>query len=346
MSDAVLRFENVTRRRGSRAVVDDMSFTIGTCETLCLLGPSGCGKTTCLRLAAGIDRPDSGRIYIDGVCVSDSRFQTPPESRGIGFLFQDYALFPHLTIAANIGFGVRSGISRKSIVDEMLERVDLVGRADDYPQMLSGGEQQRAALARTLAARPKIVLMDEPFASLDPQLRDEMRDFVKSLLSEAETSALIVTHDPNDAMRIATRIAVQSEGRLLQLAAPEDVYQHPSARAVAEVFGALNTWRGEVRNNTLTAPFGQIAYDCPDGVYHAVVRPSDIYCSDGAVSFDADVQDVRRIGADWLVDLRLLDGTLWSARVRAPLMPLLGVCKFSIADRAIMLFDTEDNFRR
>ena len=347
MSTSLLRFENVSRHFDIRTAVDNVSFEIAPQETLCLLGPSGCGKTTCLRLAAGIDAPSSGRIYIDDKCVSDAHSMSPPESRGIGFLFQDYALFPHLTIAQNIGFGLRRlrRKARLAIIDEMLTRVGLRDYAQAYPHTLSGGEQQRAALARALAPRPRLILMDEPFASLDPQLRDDMRDFVKSLLCEMAASALIVTHDSADAMRLATRIAIQNRGRLIQIDTPEQVYTKPASRAVAQIFSTLNEWKTTLRDGIMSSPIGDLPCTYDDGTYCAAVRVSDIYSGvprSDDFGFEAHISMIRRIGASWLATLRLADGTQWSAHLDGRTVPNLGPQKFSIARAVIMLFKGEN----
>lgn len=217
MSEQALRFVDVSCRFGADIVVDKVSFDIAQGEIVCLLGPSGCGKTTSLRLAGGMEALSGGEIWLQGECVATPLHASPPESRRIGFLFQDFALFPHLSVADNISFGIRhfSKQEKQARVAMLLEEVGLQGFDDKFPDTLSGGEQQRAALARALAPAPKLVLMDEPFSSLDPQLRDQMRDLTLRLLKQSQAAGLIVTHDAADALRMADRIAVQNHGRLI-----------------------------------------------------------------------------------------------------------------------------------
>ena len=188
-----LSFRNVSCSFDGQKVVDDVSFDIAEGEIVCLLGPSGCGKTTSLRLAAGMEAPSGGEIYLGETCVSSASHVAPPETRGIGFLFQDFALFPHLSVLDNVTFGLHDmpDNKKKARALELLKAVGLSGFADAFPSTLSGGEQQRAALARAMAPRPKLVLMDEPFSNLDPQLRDQMRDLTLRLLKENRAAGLI-----------------------------------------------------------------------------------------------------------------------------------------------------------
>ena len=239
-----LSFRNVSCRFDGADVVDGVSFDIQAGEIICLLGPSGCGKTTSLRLAAGMEVPSGGEIYLAGECVSTPQDVAPPEARGIGFLFQDFALFPHLSVYENVTFGLGHlpKEEQKARALELLNAVGLSGFASKYPNILSGGEQQRAALARAMAAKPKLVLMDEPFSNLDPQLRDQMRDLTLRLLRENGAAGLIVTHDAADALRMADRIAVQNKGQILQMDTPEAIYQNPVDLHVAAMFGPLNIW--------------------------------------------------------------------------------------------------------
>ncbi|NHX27294.1 ABC transporter ATP-binding protein, partial [Escherichia coli] len=192
------------RRFGGRTVVDDVSLRVMPGQVTCLLGPSGCGKSTTLRIIAGVDMQDSGEIYIDGKLVCDTVFRIPPERRSVGLMFQDFALFPHLTVA----FGLTGPKDQKRArAEEMLARVDLMRFIDNYPHHLSGGEQQRVALARALAPRPGVMLMDEPFSGLDNRLRDDIRDQTLGLLKEEGAAVLLVTHEPEEAMRMADEIA-------------------------------------------------------------------------------------------------------------------------------------------
>ena len=224
-------------------VVNGLSFDVAEGERFALLGPSGCGKTTALRLAAGFERPDSGHVTLDGrALVDEGGTWVPPESRGIGFVFQDYALFPHLSVRDNVRFGLR-GLARKDRtgrVDEVLKLVDLTPFADRMPHQLSGGQQQRVALARAIAPRPRLVLLDEPFSNLDALLRQEMRENVRDLLAEQGMTAVLVTHDQEEAFTFADRVAVMQGGRIEQVGTPEGLYHRPRTLFVAQFLGQTN----------------------------------------------------------------------------------------------------------
>ncbi len=245
--------EHVTRRLGGRAVVDDVSLALQAGQVTCLLGPSGCGKTTTLRMIAGVDMPDRGRILIDGQDVT----QTPPEARGVGLMFQDFALFPHLTVARNVGFGLLGDArTRMKRVGELLEKVGLSSFASKHPHELSGGEAQRVALIRALAPRPRVMLMDEPFSGLDNRLRDGIRDATLALLKAEGTAVLLVTHEPDEAMRMADHIALMRGGRIVQQGAPYNIYNAPVDREAAAFFSDINIIRGEVQGALTATPFG------------------------------------------------------------------------------------------
>ncbi len=252
-----LEVQHLTRSFQGRRVVDDVSFSVAAGQVTCLLGPSGCGKSTTLRLIAGVDRQDSGRIKVDGQVVSDDTRSEPPERRGVGMMFQDFALFPHLTVAENVGFGLaRRDPDRAARVGALLERVSLAGSGAKYPHQLSGGEQQRVALARALAPRPRILLMDEPFSGLDERLRDEIRDDTLAVLKDEATAVLLVTHDPHEAMRMADEIALMRAGRIVQQGAPYNLYNAPVDRAAAGFFSDLNVLPGRVQGALTDTPFG------------------------------------------------------------------------------------------
>ena len=205
------------RRFDGLTVVRDVSLRVPAGQVTCLLGPSGCGKSTTLRMIAGVDIQDSGRILVDGNLVCDTVFRVPPERRSIGLMFQDFALFPHLSVAENIAFGLKGrGEGGKRRVGELLERVSLAGFGKKYPHELSGGEQQRVALMRALAPSPRILLMDEPFSGLDERLRDGIRDDTLALLKDEGTAVLLVTHEPHEAMRMADEIALMRDGRIVE----------------------------------------------------------------------------------------------------------------------------------
>jgi len=253
-----LETRNLVRSFGGRRVVDDVSLSIEAGQVTCLLGPSGCGKSTTLRMIAGVERADAGEVRLDGAIVAAPGVHVPPEVRSVGLMFQDFALFPHLTVADNIGFGLRVDRAEKARrVGELLEKVDLPGFDRKHPHQLSGGEQQRVALARALAPRPRVMLMDEPFSGLDNRLRDGIRDRTLELLKEAGTAVLLVTHEPDEAMRMADEIALMRAGRIVQQGAPYNVYNAPVDKAAAAFFSDINVIRGTSRGALTATPFGE-----------------------------------------------------------------------------------------
>ncbi|MEL6316205.1 MAG: ABC transporter ATP-binding protein [Pseudomonadota bacterium] len=333
-----LSLEAVTRVFGGARAVDDVSLEIARGELVCLLGPSGCGKSTTLRIAAGVERQDAGVVRIDGRAVSDGRSHAPPERRGIGLMFQDFALFPHLTAAENVAFGVR-GSDRTAVAERWLERVGLGGRGGAYPHELSGGEQQRVALARALAPRPGVVLMDEPFSALDPRLRDQVRDETLSLLKESGASVLMVTHDPDEALRMSDRIALMREGRIVQIGAPYHVYNHPVDRRAAAFFSDLNVIHGTVASQQTETPFGRFLTpglaDRAD--VEVIIRPQHLKIDmDGPDGGPADsagngvaargaVTRARFMGAHSLIEVRMdYDGSVLRATQPGAFLPETG----------------------
>ncbi|PZO13261.1 MAG: ABC transporter ATP-binding protein [Leptolyngbya foveolarum] len=247
--DPVLCCRNVTKRFGAATLaVDDVSFSLNKGDLLGLLGPSGCGKTTLLRLVAGFERPESGEIELAGQTICGGGQWVPPERRRVGVVFQDYALFPHLNVAENVSFGLKQLCRRgelpkqqiKSLMGEAIALVGLAKMARRYPHELSGGQQQRVALARALAPRPPLILLDEPFSNLDVQVRLYLRQEVRDILKNIGASGIFVTHDQEEALAIADKVAVMNEGRLVQLDQPEEIYQHPASRFVAEFVTQAN----------------------------------------------------------------------------------------------------------
>ena len=242
----LLRIEGLSKRFGSFAAVDHLSLDIHAGEFFALLGPSGCGKTTLLRLIAGFERPDTGRILLDGVDLA----QVPPHRRPVNMMFQSYALFPHLSVEANVAFGLKQdGLPKHEIagrVAEMLALVKLEGFGARKPHALSGGQRQRVALARCLVKRPRVLLLDEPLAALDKKLRDATRFELMELQHQLGLTFIIVTHDQSEAMIVADRIGVMDRGRLMQVAAPEEIYERPNSRWVADFVGDINLFEGRV----------------------------------------------------------------------------------------------------
>lgn len=274
-----LEVRHLVRAFGGRRVVDDVSLAIAAGQVTCLLGPSGCGKSTTLRMIAGVERADSGQVLLDGQVVAGPGVHVPPEVRSVGLMFQDFALFPHLTVAENVGFGLRIDRAEKARrVGELLERVDLSGFGPKHPHELSGGEQQRVALARALAPKPRVMLMDEPFSGLDNRLRDGIRDRTLELLKEEGAAVLLVTHEPDEAMRMADEIALMRAGRVVQKGAPYNVYNAPVDKAAAAFFSDVNVIRGISKGALTQTPFG--AFLTPghaDGAeVEIVIRPQHL----------------------------------------------------------------------
>lgn len=244
----------------SRAGVHGISLSVREGEILALLGPSGCGKTTTLRLIAGLETPDSGSIALRGATVSGGRKFLPAEQRRIGFMFQDYALFPHLTVAENVAFGLkrlRNGARRERAM-AMLAEVGLSEKADVYPDRLSGGQKQRVALARALAPEPSVVLLDEPFSGLDAGLRQSLRAETVRVLKNTGTTAIMVTHDAEEAMFMADRIALLNDGTVEQVGTPAELYEHPCTPFVAGFFGEVNRFGAVVEHGTCWTPAGLV----------------------------------------------------------------------------------------
>jgi iron(III) transport system ATP-binding protein len=279
----LLVLDRISKRFGPAdpPAVDGLSLQVAEGEILALLGPSGCGKTTTLRLIAGLETPDAGTIALRGQIVTGAGRNVPPEERGIGIVFQDYALFPHLTVGDNVGFGLpRAGrAARRTRVDEVLDLVGLAGFGARYPHELSGGQQQRVALARALAPAPALMLLDEPFSNLDADLRAQMRDEVERILRTTGTTAVFVTHDQEEAFTLADRVGVLQAGRVEQLAPPEQLYHRPTTRFVASFVGAADFLPGLVSAQGIVTEVGTFANvdQLPVGDrVDVMIRPDDI----------------------------------------------------------------------
>ncbi|MFT6558672.1 ABC transporter ATP-binding protein [Sneathiella sp.] len=297
-------------------------------EIVCLLGPSGCGKSTTLRLAAGLEKPDQGNVFINGTQVAGDGLFVGAEERRVGLVFQDYALFPHLTVQDNVTFGLdgMSAASKKAIATRILEKLALAGSADDYPHTLSGGEQQRVALARALAPNPKIILMDEPFSGLDVVLRNSVRDETLALLKESGASVMLVTHDPEEAMRMADRIVLMKNGRIEQQGTPAELYSQPNSEFVASFLGDVNKVSGQVKGDVVQTGLGDIPLaegQSQKGSVSVYVRPEAIRL--GPVTDmahpSAVVGRIRNLGPFSLIDLELDTGHSVVARAASILRP-------------------------
>ena len=332
--------EGLCRSFGQAEVLRDISLSVAAGQVTCLLGPSGCGKSTTLRIIAGVETADRGRVEIDGQAVAAPGLHVPPERRSVGLMFQDFALFPHLSVAQNVAFGLKGdSAARARRVGELLERVNLSGFGEKHPHQLSGGEQQRVALARALAPRPKVMLMDEPFSGLDNRLRDGIRDTTLDILKEEGAAVVLVTHEPDEAMRMADEIVLMRGGRMVQRGAPYNVYNAPVDKAAAAFFSDINVIRGISRGALTETPFG--AFLTPghaDGAaVDIVIRPQHL-----KIDFDragrgpnptpqdgtparGTVARARYLGRESLVDFRMdFDGSLLTASVPGVFLPQKG----------------------
>ena len=335
-----LQVKNLVRRYDGRLVVNDVSLEVHPGQVTCLLGPSGCGKSTTLQLIAGVERQDAGEIWVDGKLVCGETTRIPPERRNIGLMFQDFALFPHLRVAENVAFGLTGDKAQKTVrVIELLERVGLAHYQSAYPHELSGGEQQRVALARALAPRPRIMLMDEPFSGLDNRLRDGIRDETLEILRDEDTAVLLVTHEPQEAMRMADNIALMRDGRIVQEGAPYNIYNAPADRDAVAFFSDINVIRGRVEGSLVQTAFGQFL---APGVHEGneldiVIRPQHV-----KIDFDRNgqgpnptieygtparglVKRARFMGSESLVEFRMdYDGSVFKVTVPNVFLPAEG----------------------
>jgi len=264
-----LVMERIRHAFGPPPVLKDVSLIAEAGKLTCLLGPSGCGKTTLLRLAAGLEEVQDGCIYLQGKKIADGRdgLCLPPEKRGIGLMFQDYALFPHLNVFDNIAFGIKSLTpERRQWIEDSLDRMGIAKHRNSFPHVLSGGQQQRVALLRALAPQPRVLLLDEPFSGLDVTRRAQVREDTLNLLKESGVAVLMVTHDPEEAMFMADHIVVMKSGKVVQAGTPVQIYFHPQNAFVAELFGPMNHFPGTVDKGQLPTPFGPFPIpSLPDG---------------------------------------------------------------------------------
>ena len=317
--EPVVELERVTRAFGTEAAVADLSLTVHEGELVTLLGPSGCGKTTTLRLLAGLDRPDSGVIRIRDEVVAGEGTFVPPEDRDIGLIFQDFALFPHLSVGENIAYGIEEwpAEQRDQRVEELLELVNLPEYRDHRPENLSGGQRQRVALARSLAPEPDVLLLDEPFSNLDVGLRKTMREEVRRILKATGVTAISVTHDQEEALSISDRVAVIAAGHLEQVGRPELVFQHPESRFVAEFLGQAGFVSGRLSDGKIHTGIGRLDADIIKGLgpeyegadIDVLVRPDDLLATPANGS-DANGRIVHReyIGPSFIYRIELNSG--------------------------------------
>ncbi|MGH8902601.1 MAG: ABC transporter ATP-binding protein [Egibacteraceae bacterium] len=317
MTATVIRARDLVCAYGSVRAVDGVDLDVRRGQLLALLGPSGCGKTTMLRLIAGFERPDAGMVEIEGHAVANDRVWVPPERRRVGMVFQDYALFPHLTVERNVAYGLHDRPQEEAArrVASVLELVGLSGLEQRYSHQLSGGQQQRVALARALAPRPAVILLDEPFSNLDAALRAQVRADVKRILAYTHTTAVFVTHDQEEAFAIADEVAVMRDGRIAQRAGPEELYRAPADRGVAGFVGDAAFLPGQSLGNHVDTELGRLrlAHPC-DGPVEVVVRPEVVRLmrsDDGR----AIVLDREFYGHDQMLVVQLDTGRVVRARL-------------------------------
>lgn len=321
--------------RGGHRVLEGVNLDVAQGSTLALLGPSGCGKTTLLRAVAGLDPVRGGNIVVGDRTLVGDGVQVPAERRNVGMVFQDWALFPHLSVGRNVAFGLRRRDARRDIVTRALALVDLVGTEHRMPSTLSGGQQQRVAIARALATRPDVLLLDEPFSNLDAGLREQVRGEVAMLLRDLRITTILVTHDQEEAFLLGDQVAVMLDGRIHQQDTPTDLYQHPASRAVAQFLGHANLVPGEVSGNIATTRIGAIpVLRGTHGRAVVLVRPEHLHLTPDAAGAD-QVEDVRYYGHDAVCRVVGPDGAPYDVRtLSAPVV--------RVGDRVTVRYDGPD----
>ena len=334
-----LQFHNVSHRFGADTALREVSLVAEEGEITCLLGASGSGKSTVLRLAAGLERLQAGSIRLDGEVLSEPGSEPPPERRPVGLVFQDHVLFPHKTVLQNIAFGLRhlTTRERRATAERALRDVALGGFAARYPDTLSGGQQQRVALARALAPLPRVMLLDEPFANVDATLRRALREDARRALRAAGSVAVIVTHDPDEALELADRIVVLEAGCVVQTGTPAQIWNQPASAAVAKMFGQAQQLRGNVAAGVVSTPFG--TFEGPRGLpsrgeVNVLIRPTAVTLRKAADG--ARLDDVRFLGDRVLALARVGDDIL-----RASLPQLGGL---EVGDCVTARFDSRGIF--
>ena len=339
-----LEFQGVNHSYGRERVLDGITFTAIPGEVTCLLGASGSGKTTLLRLAAGLEAIQTGEIRLDGELLSGPGTNVPPERRPVGLVFQEQVLFPHKTALENVAFGLQGLDSpqRRTVAQSNLDAVGLGEFHSRFPDTLSGGQQQRVALARALAPAPRVMLLDEPFANVDATLRRALREDARRALRKSRGITVIVTHDPDEALELADRIAVMDKGRIVQIETPDVIWRQPAGRAVASLFGQAQHLRGRVEIDGVATAFGLLDQSCdelkPGDAVDVLVRPTAVALervSESSVS-NGEVEDVRFLGDRHIVLVESAGQTL-----RASLEDLAGL---RIGDSVVAKFDPLGTF--
>ena len=315
LSEPFLTCRNLVKRFGDVGAVRGASLEVAEGSLTALLGPSGCGKTTLLRLIAGFETPDEGEIVLRGTTISAPDRTLAPEKRRVAMVFQDFALFPHLDVGANVAFGLAKGADKKQRVAELLGLVRLDGLQDRMPHELSGGQQQRVALARALAAEPDLIVMDEPFSNLDPSIREEVRGEVRQLLRSIGITAIIVTHDQEEALSLAGEVAVMIDGEIQQVGTPAQIYTHPVNRAVGEFVGAANVLPGEGDGSQVRCILGSFDSDA-SGAVDVMFRAEALAVAENE-GVPGEIADIDYYGHDQMVEVRLESGDLVRLRMLA-----------------------------
>ncbi|MCT7665620.1 ABC transporter ATP-binding protein [Shinella kummerowiae] len=316
---ASLTFEDIHHSYHGKETIRGISLTAKPGQVLCLLGPSGSGKTTLLRIAAGIEAQSAGRVLLNDREIAGPGVFLPPERRGVGLMFQDFALFPHMSVLDNVRFGLTAlpRAEAEAEAEAALERVGLAHYAQKFPHVLSGGEQQRVALARALAPRPSVLLMDEPFSGLDSRLKDSIRADTLAILRQSRASAIVVTHDAEEAMRMGDRIALLKDGRLVQVGTAEELYLNPKDIFAAAFFSEINEFPGYVRGGRVETPLGNVdGRHFSDGQkVRVAVRLSGLHVSESGGDVPARILSRRFLGVVELLELAV-SGTERPVRAR------------------------------
>ncbi|MEE3717514.1 ABC transporter ATP-binding protein [Tumidithrix elongata RA019] len=350
----ILHLEGVTKQFSPAIApaVASINLSLNVGEILVFLGPSGCGKTTLLRLIAGFEQPQLGTIEINGKIVAGLNQWIPPEQRDVGMVFQDYALFPHLTVAKNIAFGLRQGNKKfetkrqiASRVTEVISLVSLEGLENRYPHQLSGGQQQRVALARALAPRPALVLLDEPLSNLDAQIRLKLRQELRDILKAAGTSAIFVTHDQEEAFAISDRVAIMQNGHIEQIGTALEIYQMPRSRFVAEFVTQANFVTAHYRGRLWETELGSFALpdlsqqDIPQGTQvELMIRQEDLQIHPDEQA-DVVICDRIFLGRELIYHLRTASGQVLVARTTSKMLLPVGICvKVTVEETALYAF--------
>ncbi|SCX20663.1 Fe(3+) ions import ATP-binding protein FbpC [Agrobacterium sp. DSM 25558] len=350
MSDiAALQLNSIGKRFSNVDVLEDIDLAVMPGEIICLVGRSGCGKSTLLRIIAGVETPDVGAVMMNGREIAGPTTFMEPEKRRIGFVFQDYALFPHLTVEQNVLFGLK-GLTKpqaRARAADMIEHVRLTELAKRYPHTLSGGEQQRVALARALAPKPDILLMDEPFSNLDRGLRDSVREETLGLLRDLKTTAIMVTHDPEEALSAGDRVVLMQNGRIVQSGTGYELHDNPVSRYAADFFCAFNKVEGTVRNGHLNTPIGDFPHkgDLREGAKaFAYIRPSSITISTPDTGTDISGRITNRVFMGEIEQVSVsVGGLAQDLRVRSMRRSPVDVrdVSISIAKDSVLMFTSD-----